>query len=155
MQIKFCKFWHYDMHNWFMFCKFVVGIRHLSIKIIYTSRTGQMIVLYNHINPIIQIKNQITNYAFYIYIPGTYKKYLYYIFCTFGQCAIYSPRGVLSLNWGVVLHFDLIRPLPKTVDAFHSHVNHKIQHLESSLPKHHTPYHTHHPKIVLNPHTIQ
>ena len=49
MQIKFCKFWHCDMHNWFMFCKFVIGIRHLSIKIIYTSRTGQMIVLYNNI----------------------------------------------------------------------------------------------------------
>ena len=50
-----------------MFCKFVVKIRHLSIKIIYTSRTGQMIVLYNNINLIIQIKNQIATMLF-IYI---------------------------------------------------------------------------------------
>ena len=32
------------------FCKFIIGIRHLSIKIIYASRTGQMIGLYNTIN---------------------------------------------------------------------------------------------------------
>ena len=83
-----------------MFCKFVIKIRHLSIKIIYASRTGQMIVLYNNIISIIQIKNQIANYAFYLYIPGIHAYYLCSMICTFGQCAIY-PRDVLSLSRGV------------------------------------------------------
>ena len=74
-----------------MFCKFVVGIRHLYIKIIYTSRTGQMIVLYNHINPINQIKNRIACHAFYLYIPRIYSFILCFSICTFGQCANYPP----------------------------------------------------------------
>ena len=42
-------------------------------------------------------------------------------------------RIILSLNLGGILHFVLIRPLPIPGYVFHSHVNHKIQHLESSF----------------------
>lgn len=91
MQIKFCKFWHCDMHNWFMFCKFVIKNRHLSIKIIYTDRTGQMIVLYNYINSNNPNQKPDYNYAFYLYITRIYSFILYFSICTFGQCVIYSP----------------------------------------------------------------
>ena len=153
MQVNFCKFWYCGMHNWFMFCKFVVGIRHLFIKIIYTSRTGQMIVLYNNIISIIQIKNQITIYAFYLYIPGTYKKYLCYIICIFGQCAIYPPVTFYPSAMGYfTFWFDPLTAYSWVCVPLTRQPQNPTPRILSSKTPH--PYHTHHPKIVRNPHTI-
>ena len=128
-----------------MFCKFVIKIRHLSIKIIYASRTGQMIVLYNPINSNNPDQNQITNYAFYLCIPRIYNNYLYYIICTFGQC-VNNPDSCLIHQHGGILHFENKRSLPYPGDGIYSHLSPKIHPTE--VPQ------FHHPQIVSNSRTI-
>ena len=95
MQIKICKFWHCDMHNLFVFCKFVVGIRHLSIKIIYTSRTGEMIVLYNPIISNNPDQKPDCMPCFLSIYPRYPQKIILKSCCIFGQCVItetlYNP----------------------------------------------------------------
>lgn len=136
-----------------MFCKFVVRIRHLSIKIIYTSRTGEMIVLYNPINLIIQIKNQITTMLF-VYISPVSIAISYKIYFALLDNVQLSDIIVSSLSDGGILHFKNNCSLPKTVDVFHSHTTYKI-HTTETLHISITPSNSSHPKIVSNPHTIQ
>lgn len=113
-----------------MFCKFVVEIRHLFIKIIYTSRTGQMIVLYNNIISIIQIKNQITTMLF-SYISPVSIAISYRIQFALLDNVQLSDVIVLSLSDGGILHFANKYSLPKTVDVFHSHTTYKIHTTET------------------------
>ena len=113
-----------------MFCKFVIKIRHLSIKIIYASRTGQMIVLYNPINSnnpdqkpdcIPCFLSMYTRYPCKLSITSNLH---FWTMCNL------SPWRFIPQPGGV-LHFDLIRPLPIPGYAFHSHLPPKIQHPES------------------------
>lgn len=115
------------------FCKFVVRIRHLSIKIIYTSRTGQMIVLYNNIISNNPDQNQIVCHAFCLYIPGIYSNILCFSICIFGQCVI-NPLWRFIPQQGGILHFDLIRLLPVPGYAFHSYLPPKIHPTEVPSP---------------------
>ena len=108
-----------------MFCKFVVGIRHLSIKIIYASRTGQMIVLDNHINPIIQIKNQITTMLF-AYVSPVLMPFIYtFQFALLDNVQFIPPWRFIPQQGGI-LHFDFMYRLPNPGYAFHSHIPLKI-----------------------------
>ena len=137
-----------------MFCKFVVGIRHLSIKIIYTSRTGQMIVLYNNIisnNP-----DQKPDYKLYflsIYPPYLQQYPIAYNLHFWTMCKYLFPvsfypsaTGVFYISKTSVRSQNLgMRSTPTS-------------HQKSTLPKLTTsplPFHSlHHPKIVSNSHTI-
>ena len=84
-----------------MFCKFVIKIRHLSIKIIYASRTGQMIVLYNPINSNNPDQKPDCMPCFLsMHPPHIYSFILYFSICTFGQCAIYSLGLFYPLTGG-------------------------------------------------------
>ena len=148
MQIKFCKFWHCDMHNWFVFCKFVIKIRHLSIKIIYASRTGQMIVLYNNIISIIQIKNQITTMLF-VYISPVSIAISYKIYFALLDNVQFYPHFILPLSTGVF--YILILYVRCWILGMRSILTYQPKPIPS---KSISPPISHHSKIVLNPHTI-
>ena len=114
-----------------MFCKFVVGIRHLFIKIIYTSRTGQMIVLYNKIN----FNNPDQKPDCIPCFLSIYARYPCKLSITcnlhfYTMCNLF-PCGVLLLSDGGILHFTNKCSLPKPVDVFHSHIPLKIPFTET------------------------
>ena len=84
-----------------MFCKFVIKIRHLSIKIIYTSRTRKMIVLYNHINSNNPDQKPDCIPCFLSIYPRYPCKLSITCNLHFWTMCNLFPRGVLSLSRGV------------------------------------------------------
>lgn len=106
-----------------------------------------MIVLYNNINPIIQIKNPVQS-GHTLNNPPYPTEIILKSCCTFGQCAIY-PRFILSLNPGAFyISFQSARCWILGMCSILTYQPKPIP--SKSIP----PPISHHPKIVQNSHTI-
>lgn len=90
------------------------------------------------------------NYAFYLCIPRIYNNYLYYIFCTFGQCVIYPPGLFYPLTGGYFTFWFYVSVAKSWVCVS---LTHQLQNPPPRIPIIHHLFN--HPKIVSNSHTIQ